>query len=158
MDAKPQAKYTEKDLKKKFSSFKEAKTHFGISARGWQTLVDKLNEPSLKDLKLQVQKLTAEIEALKSENEQLKTAAVKGDGFDEVGFWLLDRNFERSKFEDFEIDEEATEIESKAKAEYRRLAQKYHPDNGGTDEQMANVKRLHEQMLAIVEINGGVGL
>ncbi|MEA5497948.1 MAG: hypothetical protein WAN66_02950 [Limnoraphis robusta] len=36
-------RYTVNDLKSRFSSFQEAKEFYGISAKGWQTLVDKLN-------------------------------------------------------------------------------------------------------------------
>lgn len=158
MSSKSTAQYTEEGLREQFQYIKDAKAHFGLKARGWKALADKLNEPSPEDLKKQVQVLTTKLGALEAENEKLKASAVKGEGFDEIGFWLLDRNFKRSEFEDFDIDEEATEVESKAKSEHQRLAKRYHPDNGGTAEQMANVNRLKEQMLALVKMNGGMGL
>ncbi|MEB3360149.1 MAG: hypothetical protein VKK04_25715 [Synechococcales bacterium] len=158
MVSKNQNKYTVEGLKQQFPKLAEAKAFFGLKARGWQALADKLNQPSLEDLKSQLEQLREQVAVLQAENEQLRASLAKGNGFDEAGFWLLDGNFERSKFEDFGIGENATEMESKAKAEYRRLAQKYHPDNGGTDEQMANVNRLYEQMISLVKINGGMGL
>ncbi len=36
-------RYTVKNLKSRFSNFQEAKKFYGISAKGWQGLVDKLN-------------------------------------------------------------------------------------------------------------------
>ncbi|NES05278.1 MAG: hypothetical protein F6K22_22125 [Okeania sp. SIO2F4] len=36
-------RYTLKDFKSRFSNFQEAKEFYGISAKGWQALVDKLN-------------------------------------------------------------------------------------------------------------------
>ena len=37
--------YTVEALKQEFSSLKAAKHHFGVSARGWTALADKLNSP-----------------------------------------------------------------------------------------------------------------
>ncbi|MBD2068111.1 hypothetical protein H6F93_11345 [Leptolyngbya sp. FACHB-671] len=151
--------YTEAELKKQFKSFQDARKAFpGIKARGWETLAQKLNEPSPEQLKTQVKALNELVESLKQEIEALKKSVVQPSDFDEIGFWLLDRNFDRSKFEDFDIAEDATECESAAKSVYKKLAQQYHPDSGGTDEQMANVNRLHEQMMALVKMNGGLGV
>ena len=151
-------KHTAASLREQFKKCADAKQHFGLKARGWQALADKLNAPSVDDLKAQLTTLEAQLAKLETENKQLQAHAATGTGFDEVGFWLLDRNFERAKFEDFGIPEIATEMESQAQAEYKRLAQKYHPDNGGLDEQMQNLNRLRQQMLAIVKLNGGIGL
>jgi hypothetical protein len=150
--------YTATSLQKQYKNFKEAKSHFGITARGWEALAKKLNEPTSEELKTQIKELSKVVEEQRKEIEALKKSVVPSTGFDEVGFWLLDRNFDRSKFQDFGVAEEATECESSAKAVYKRLAQKYHPDNGGTDEQMANVNRLQEQMMALVKMNGGLGI
>jgi uncharacterized small protein (DUF1192 family) len=150
--------YTEASLRKQFKKLADAKKHFGLKARGWQALADKLNTPSADELKAQLKVLENRIAKLEAENKQLREHVSGVNGFDEVGFWLLDRNFERAKFEDFGIPSEATEMESKAQAEYKRLAQKYHPDNGGLDEQMQNLNRLRKQMLSFVKLNGGVGL
>ena len=158
MASQSTTRYTEQGLREQFKYLKDAKEHFGLKARGWQALAEKLNEPSKDDLRKQVQLLTKKVEALETENQKLRSSVVQGEDFDEMGFWLLDRNFDRSNFEDFDIDEEATEVESKAKSEHQRLAKLYHPDNGGTAEQMANVNRLKEQMLALVKMNGGMGL
>ncbi|MBE9160653.1 hypothetical protein IQ265_28090 [Nodosilinea sp. LEGE 06152] len=151
-------KHTVASLKEQFKSCADAKQHFGLKARGWQALADKLNAPSLDDLKAQIATLEAQVAKLEAENKQLHAHASTGTGFDEVGFWLLDRNFERAKFEDFGISEAATEMKSKAEDEYKRLAKKYHSDNGGLDEQMQNLNRLRNQMLSIVKLNGGMGL
>jgi hypothetical protein len=109
-------------------------------------------------LKAQIVALEAQVAKLEAENKQLRSNATKNPDFDEIGFWLLDRNFDRAKFEDFGIPEEATEMESKANAAYKRLAQKYHPDSGGLDEQMQNLNKLKKQMLSLVKLNGGMGL
>jgi uncharacterized small protein (DUF1192 family) len=151
-------KHTAASLKEQFKSFSDAKQHFGLKARSWQALADKLNAPSLDDLKAQIATLEAQVAKLEAENKQLHAHAATGTDFDEVGFWLLDRNFERAKFEDFGISEAATEMESKAEAEYKRLAKKYHSDNGGLNEQMQNLNRLRQQMLSMVKISGGMGL
>lgn len=158
MTTKDIAQYTEKSLKGQFKSFKQAKAHFGLKARSWKALAEKLNAPSVTDLEIQLAKLKMQVAQLEEENELLRKRAASSDDFDEVGFWLLDRNFERANFEDFDIGEEATEMESATQKEYKRLAQKYHPDNGGLPEQMANVNRLRSQMLSLVKTNGGMGL
>jgi uncharacterized small protein (DUF1192 family) len=151
-------KYTVALLKKQFKAFPQAKQHFGLKARSWQALADKLTIPSVEDLKAQIVALEAQVAKLEAENKQLRSNATKNPDFDEIGFWLLDRNFDRAKFEDFGIPEEATEMESKANAAYKRLAQKYHPDSGGLDEQMQNLNKLKKQMLSLVKLNGGMGL
>lgn len=156
--ASASTKHTAASLKEQFKTFTDVKQHFGLKARSWQALADKLNAPSVDDLKAQLTTLEAQVARLEAENKRLRAHAATGKGFDEVGFWLLDRNFERAKFEDFGIPDVATEMESKAEAEYKRLAQKYHPDNGGLDEQMQNLNRLRNQMLSIVKLNGGIGI
>lgn len=157
MTKKKTDKYTLDDLKSQFANFAEAKKGLGIKARSWQALIDKLNQPTTEDLISQLTCLQARLIELENENNTLKLEKQKST-FDEVGFWLLDRNFDRSKFEDFEISQEATEIESKANEEYKRLARIYHPDNGGSDEQMSNLNKLKKQMLSFVKLNGGIGL
>jgi uncharacterized small protein (DUF1192 family) len=152
------SRHTATSLKNQFGSFPDAKQHFGLKARSWQALADKLNIPSVEDLKAQIVALEAQVAKLEAENKQLRSNATKNPDFDEIGFWLLDRNFDRAKFEDFGIPEEATEMESKANAAYKRLAQKYHPDSGGLDEQMQNLNKLKKQMLSLVKLNGGMGL
>ena len=146
-------KYTDKNLKEQFQSFKDAKAHFKIKARSWKALAAKLNKPSQED---EISILKRQIEQLKAEVERLRAASE--DAFDEVGFWLLDRNFERAIFEDFGVSEQATEMESEAKKIHKELSQRYHPDSGGSDEQMANVNKLKKQMLSVVRLNGGMGL
>ena len=146
-------KYTVKSLKERFSSFKEAKAELKTKARSWKALAEKLNAPTPEQeiamLKEQVKRLEEEVERLREAGEA---------AFDEVGFWLRDRNFERAKFEDFGVRERATEMESEAKKIYKELSQRYHPDSGGSKEQMANVNKLKKQMLSVVKLNGGMGL
>lgn len=153
MDIQGKDKYTDKNLKEQFQSFKAAKAHFRIKARSWKALAAKLNKPTPEQeiamLKEQVKRLEAEVARLREAGE---------DAFDEVGFWLLDRNFERAIFEDFGVSEQATEMESEAKKIHKELSQRYHPDSGGSDEQMANVNKLKKQMLSVVRLNGGMGL
>ena len=146
-------KYTEKNLKERFSSFKEAKAELKTKARSWKALAAKLNAPKPED---EIAMLKGQVEQLKAEVERLRAAGE--DVFDEVGFWLLDRNFERAIFEDFGVSEQATEMESEAKKIHKELSQRYHPDSGGSDEQMANVNKLKKQMLSVVRLNGGMGL
>lgn len=153
MATQGEIKYTEINLKEKYSSFKEAKARLGVKARSWKALAAKLNEPKPEE---EIELLKNRIKQLEAENKNLRDSA---DGnFDEVGFWLLDRNFDRAKFEDFGVSEKATEMESEAKKIYKELSQRYHSDYGGLDEQMANVNKLKKQMLSVVKLNGGMGL
>lgn len=146
-------KYTEASLKEQFKSFKEAKAKTKTKARSWKALATKLNKPKPEE---EIARLKNQIKSLEAEMAHLRKAA-EGN-FDEVGFWLLDRNFERAKFVDFGISEKATEMESEAKKIHKELSQRYHPDSGGSDEQQANVNRLKKQMLSVVKLNGGMGL
>lgn len=68
-------KYTVASLKKQFKAFPEAKHHFGLKARSWQALADKLNIPSLEDLKAQIVALKAQVAKLEAENKQLRAKA-----------------------------------------------------------------------------------
>lgn len=149
--------YTVAALKSQYKTFKKAKLELNIKAQSWQALVDKLNAPNYQQLKEQLLKLQQENQALRQENDALKNSISKTEDFDEVGFWLLDKNFNRSNFSDFGISEEETKIESKSKNFYKKLAQKYHPDQGGTEMQMTNLNRLYEQMMALVIMNNGLG-
>lgn len=149
--------YSIEELKSRYKTFNEAKAAFNLKARSWAALVDKLNLPNYEQLKEQVKHLLITIESLRRENEALKQSISKTKEFDEIGFWLLDNNFERSRFSDFDIPEDAIKAESIAKSFYKKLAQKYHPDQGGTEMQMSNLGRLHDQLMALVEMNGGLG-
>jgi hypothetical protein len=149
--------YTVDAIRKKYKTFREAKAAFNVKARSWLALVEKLNAPTYEELKAQLNKLQKDIDFLRNENETLKKSISKTEDFDEIGFWLLDNNFDRSRFADFDVPPEALRIESAAKAFYKKLAQKYHPDKGGTEMQMSNLNRLYEQMMALVDMNDGVG-
>ena len=150
-------KYTVEELKRQHKTFPDAKKAYGIKAKGWVALVDKLNRPTYEQLQKQVKDLLAQNNKLSKENASLKQSVSKTKDFDELGFWLLDSNFDRSKFSDFSVPVEAVERESAAKAFYKDLAQTYHPDKGGTEMQMANVSRLYDQLMALVEMNEGLG-
>lgn len=149
--------YDIKKLQTQYESFRKAKEAFNVKARGWSALVEKLNSPSYEQLKEHVYNLQKETDSLRKENQYLQQSISITNNFDEVGFWLLDNNFERSRFSDFNISEEATKIESVAKKIYKNLSQKYHPDKGGTEMQMSNVIRLYDQMMTLVEMNNGLG-
>lgn len=145
------------ELKKQYKSFKEAKVTLGVKARSWEELAKKLDQPTYEQLTIQVQALLKTNQELIEDIATLKNSIAKTKEFDEVGFWLLDNNFDRSRFPDFSLSEEATKKESAAKAFHKQLAKKYHPDNGGTPMQMANLNKLFEQVMALVELNGGLG-
>jgi len=68
-------KYTVALLKKQFKAFPQAKQHFGLKARSWQALADKLNTPSVEDLKAQIIALEAQVAKLEAENKQLRANA-----------------------------------------------------------------------------------
>lgn len=149
--------YTVQNLKSQYKTFKEAKAAFNLKARSWVTLVEKLNAPSYEQLKELVDNLRKENRELRENITKLEQSVSKTEEFDEIGFWLLDANFDRSKFSDFGVPEEATKIESSANNFYKTLAKKYHPDRGGTEMQMSNLNRLYDQMMALVEMNDGIG-
>jgi hypothetical protein len=141
-------------LKQQYKSLAAAKVALGVTARGWQALTDKLNRPSGEEAIAQLNQLRQENAALKQQLDALKTQVAHPDP---VGFWLLDGNFDRSRFPDFGVPKEAFYKESIAKTFHKQLARQFHPDKGGTAEQMANLNRLHDQVLALVEMNNGLG-
>jgi hypothetical protein len=110
------------------------------------------------ELQAKAKQLEERLSALEAENKQLKSQASGPEQFDEPGFWLKDKNFERANFADFGVPDDALEMESRAEAFYKNLAKKYHPDKGGSAEQMQNINKLRKQMLSIVKLNGGMGL
>jgi ribosomal protein L29 len=142
--------YTIDSLKQQHTTFTAAKAFHNLKAKSWVSLAEKLNQPDLKQLQ-------AQIAQLKAENAALKAQLASTQEFDPIGFWLDDNNFDRSKFSDFKTPKEATKKESVARQFYKELARRYHPDKGGTSQQMANLKKLEGQMLALVEMNGGLG-
>lgn len=156
MQSNTETEYTVQDIKNRYKTFKEAKAAFKIKARSWVALVEKLNAPSYDQLKEQVNFLLQENEKLRHENISLKNSISKTQEFDEMGFWLLDNNFDRARFSDFNVPEEAIKIESAAKAFYKKMSQKYHPDKGGTDMQMSNLRKLYDQLMVLVEMNDGL--
>ena len=121
--------YTIASLKSEHKTLAAAKAAHKLKANSWAALVEKLNTPT-------VAQLQAEIASLK---QQLAAA----QGFDLTGFWLLDGNFDRSKFGDFGTPKEATKKESIARKFYKELARRYHPDKGGSDEQDRKSTRLN---------------
>jgi hypothetical protein len=135
--------HTISSLKAEHKNLAAAKAFHKLKARSWAALAEKLNTPT--------------VEELLAENAALKKQLAAAQGFDSVGFWLLDANFDRSKFSDFQAPPETTKKESVAREFYKELARRYHPDKGGTNQQMANVKKLEDQMMALVDMNGGLG-
>jgi hypothetical protein len=73
-----------------------------------------------------------------------------------IGFWLLNRNFDRAKFEDFGISEEMLSSQEMAEQKYKQLAKQFHPDTGGSEEQMQNINALRKQMMSFVKLSGGM--
>jgi hypothetical protein len=135
--------HTVKSLKAEHKTLAAAKAAYKFKAKSWQALADKLNMPTVESLQQKIKDLEAQLAA--------------AQGFDPIGFWLSDGNFERSKFGDFGTPAEAIYKESVARQFYKELARRYHPDKGGTNEQMTNLKRLEDQMMAMVELNEGLG-
>lgn len=74
-------------------------------------------------------------------------AVIKNHVPDKNGYLLKDKNFERADFEDFDIPAKVFKSEVEAKKVHRELAKRYHPDLGGSAEQMANLNILFDQIL-----------
>lgn len=141
--------YTINQLKADHKTLAAAKAYFGLKARSWEALADKLGqsqEPSDQGL---IAELRATIARLEGEIQSLQQP-------DLIGFWLMDGNFERSRFSDFDLPAMALQSVSAAKAWHKKLARRYHPDKGGTPEQMANLNRMLDQMLALAELSEGM--
>jgi hypothetical protein len=145
--------YTAQSLKQQYKTLAAAKTQLNLKARGWQALADKLNQPSPEDAIAQLEQLRQENAALKQQLDALKTQVANPDP---VGFWLLDGNFDRSRFPDFGVPDMAFHKESAAKQFHKDLSKRFHPDKGGTAEQMANLNKLLDQVLALVQLNKGM--
>jgi hypothetical protein len=132
--------YTVASLKAEHKTLAAAKAFHKIKASSWAALVEKLNTPSIAQLQ-------AEIVSLK---QQL------ANGFDLVGFWLLDANFDRSRLEDFGISKDVLGSMVSVKKIWKELSLRYHPDKGGTEEQQANLNRLQNQMMAMASFSESV--
>jgi hypothetical protein len=134
-------------LKQQYKTLAAAKAALGLTARGWDALVAKLNASP-----------TSELDQLRQENAQLKAQIAQLQQVaNPTGFWLLDGNFDRSRFPDFGVPHEAFRKESVAKQFHKELSKQFHPDKGGTAEQMANLNKLLGQILGLVEMNDGLG-
>ena len=68
------------------------------------------------------------------------------NGKTEPGVWLRDGAFQLANFEDFGVGDAQLASRSTVKAFYRDMSNRFHPDKGGTAEQMANLNRLRDQM------------
>ncbi len=75
------------------------------------------------------------------------------NGRTEPGIWLRDGAFQLARFEDFGVSDAQLASRSTVRAFYREMSNQFHPDKGGTAEQMANLNRLRSQMDSIVRIN-----
>jgi hypothetical protein len=159
--------YTAQDLKKQFSSFKSAKDSFKVKAQSWQKLCDKLNGESSKDARLlklesKVKELTTQLESLraiksiKSELDILLMDLVykRGVGDDEI---FESKEAMEGEPDDADRDDWAS-FYSTLKRRYHRLSQLYHPDGGGTEEQMANLTHSYKSALTYVKANNGMDL
>lgn len=132
--------YTITSLKAEHKTLAAAKAAFNLKASSWAALVQKINTPNIAELQ-------AEIVALK---QQL------ANGFDLIGFWLLDANFDRSRLEDFGISRNVLGSMASVKKIWKELSLRYHPDRGGTEEQQANLNRLQNQMMAMASLSESV--
>lgn len=132
--------YTVASLKAEHKTLAAAKAFHKIKAISWITLVEKLNTPSIAQLQ-------AEIVSLKQR---------LAHGFDFIGFWLLDANFDRSRLEDFGISKDVLGSMASVKKIWKELSLRYHPDKGGTEEQQANLNRLQNQMMAMASLSESV--
>ena len=132
--------YTVASLKAEHKTLAAAKAFHKIKASSWVALLEKLNTPSIVQLQ-------AEIASLK---QQL------ANGFDLVGFWLLNANFDRSRLEDFGISKDVLGSMASVKKIWKELSLRYHPDKGGTEEQQANLNRLQNQMMAMASLSESV--
>jgi hypothetical protein len=164
------AMYTEKDLKDKYKKFAAAKEHFGVKANGWLALCNKLNVEAAKgrilDLEHQNERLQSQLEAAMVRILELEQESTKSD----LDLMLTDLVYKRGVgsdeiFESSEAMEEEPEgvgrddwayFESVLKRRYFRLAKRYHPDRGGSNDQLNNLKHAYEVAKTFVKINGGL--
>ncbi|MDF5717815.1 MAG: hypothetical protein PUP93_29105, partial [Rhizonema sp. NSF051] len=150
--------YTVKELKEKHKKFAAAKQHFGIKAKGWQRLCDKLNINFAKD---------AEIAELQSKIALLEKQITENKPKSDLDLLLSDRFYKRGVqpneiFESLEALNEDPEgmvsnawefSESVLKRRYYKLAMIYHPDVNGSNEQMINLNHAYKNAQAITKIN-----
>ncbi|MEL7086155.1 MAG: hypothetical protein AAGM36_16850 [Cyanobacteria bacterium J06597_1] len=69
--------YTVEILKQQFTSLKAAKQHFGVSARGWAALADKLNTPNSQKIAASTSKqsqrtVSARLDAIEQELQHIR--------------------------------------------------------------------------------------
>lgn len=152
--------YTIEQLKQTYRKIAIAKAHFGVKARGWSALCDKLNQDYLKD---------AKIKDLEEEIRILKTKISKLTAISDLDLMLTDLVYKRGVGSDeiFESPEalegEPSDVgrddwayfESILTGRYRRLAKRYHADVGGSDEQMKNLTNAYKIGQALIKNNGG---
>jgi hypothetical protein len=120
--------YTIASLKAEHKTLAAAKAFHKIKASSWAALVEKLNTPSIAQLQ-------AEIASLK---QQLT------NGFDLVGFWLLDANFDRSNLEDFGFTKDVLETKLAVEAAFAKISLP-----NATLEQQANLNKFRIQLMGM---------
>lgn len=155
--------YSVEQLKKEYASFKEAKLALGLKATSWAKLVEKLNGRSQHELKL---------EALEKEVAELKARLLMFGQQSDLDILLSNLVYKRGvgSNEVFESPEamageppgtgkdDWAYFESTLKRRYHRLAKRYHPDNGGSDEHMGNLARSYSIARTFVKDNDGMGI
>lgn len=130
-------------------------------------LQEKLSD--YKEVKSAKSKLEDQVQQLQEELSDYKT---RNSAKSELDFLLMDFVYSRG-VGDNEIFESPEALESEPEGEgqddwsfflstlkrrYRTLSKRYHPDNGGSEEQMRNLTRSYESALTYVKANKGMEL
>jgi hypothetical protein len=122
--------HTISSLKAEHKTLAAAKAFHKLKARSWAALAEKLNTPT--------------VEELLAENAALKKQLAAAQGFDSVGFWLLDANFDRSNLEDFGFTKDVLKTKLAVEAAFKKLS-----FSNATPEQQANLAKFHLQLIGM---------
>ncbi len=155
--------YTVQQLKTEFTSFREAKVAHNLTARSWAKLAEKLNSRGQEELK---------IKELEKEVADLKAKLIMLEKVSDLDILLSNLVYKRGvgSNEVFESPEAMTDeppgtgkddwayFETTLKRRYHRLAKRYHPDNGGSDEHMNNLSHSYSIARTFVKDNDGLGI
>jgi hypothetical protein len=150
--------HTAIELKSKFKNLAVAKAHFAIKARSWEALACKLNVPTLEDLKAQLEKVQSDLVTAQKRIAELQGATSYKS--DLLSWALTDEGGTLLKSPTAIVfnEEDHQYFYSNAKARYNELAKRFHPDAGGTSEQMANLAKCFEHQLVLIRMNEGMDL
>jgi hypothetical protein len=132
---------TAESLKKQYKTFNAAKAAEGFKAKSWAVLAEKINAAGLQ----------ARIAELEAENAALKQQLATAQGFDLIGFWLLDANFDRSNLEDFGFTKDVLETKLAVEAAFVKLSLPT-----ATPEQQANLNKFRNQLMGMAAYSESV--